>query len=211
MKKEVLQSNVLAGVVLTCLGGFSDRLSYKKSKNGNSIIDRLFVKAMNDNGRIREFTPLGGSDERQYNTIGINIPVGQIARTVYDEYAEYHTSLDDKNFMNLEQVYKSAQEIFEIFNLLETTSYFENLSPFGEPQLGKRGLYPNMNTKQTRKNSSSDSLTDGRNFNKIVMYLLNYSDGTFSTREIAKMIDVEEKEILEVANKLESHKLLRKI
>ena len=72
-------------------------------------------------------------------------------------------------------------------------------------------LYPNMNTKQTRRNSSSDSLTDGRNFNKIVMYLLNYSDGTFSTRDIAEMIDVEEQEILEVANKLESHKLLRKI
>jgi hypothetical protein len=211
LRKGALQTNVLAGVVLTCLGGFSDKLSYKKSKNGNSIIDRLFVKSMNNNGRIREFTPLGGSDERQYNTIGINIPIGQIARTVYDEYPEYHTSLDNKDFMNLGQVHKSAEEIFKIFNLLESTSYFENLSPFGEPQLGKRGLYPNMNTKQTRRNSSSDSLTDGRNFNKIVMYLLNYSDGTFSTRDIAEMIDVEEQEILEVANKLESHKLLRKI
>ena len=213
LRKEELRKNVLAGLVLTCLGGEVDKLSYKKSKNGNSIIDRLFIEAMNKDGDLRDFTPLGGSDERQYNTIGIDIPVGQIARTVYNEYPEYHTSLDDKNFMSLEQVYKSAEEIFRLFNLLETTSYFENLFPFGEPQLGKRGLYPNINTKQTRRSraSSSNNLAYSENFTKIVMYLLNYSDGTFSTREIAEMIDIKEQEILNVAYKLEEHKLLRKI
>ncbi len=208
-KEKELKKNVIGGIVLTCLGGPSKKLSYKLSKNSNSIIDRLF-KRVNDI-RIREFTPFGGSDERQYNSLGVNIKIGQIARTVYEEYPEYHTSLDDKNFMNIDRIIESSTQIIRLIKDLENESFYINLKPQCEPQLGKRNLYPNINSKLTREEKSNDSLTDGREFNRFSMILLNYSDGTYSLQELSIKFNVDMKTAINVAKVLEQNKLLKKL
>ena len=78
-------------MVLTCLGGPAKKLSYKLSKEGESTLDSLFKLLKEENKvLIREFTPTGGSDERQYNSPGFNLPVGNICRTVYGKYLQYH-------------------------------------------------------------------------------------------------------------------------
>src|SRR5690606_42114420 len=96
--------SVYSGVFFTCLGG-PNTLSYKRSRRGDAPIDRVvegLFAAGSPPGRLRPFTPTSGSDERQYCSPGFNLPVGQMARTVYGEYPEYHTSLDNKDFMTLE-------------------------------------------------------------------------------------------------------------
>tara|TARA_X000000368_G_scaffold417948_1_gene415885 strand:+ start:8033 stop:9340 length:1308 start_codon:yes stop_codon:yes gene_type:complete len=208
-KNKEIKKNIIGGFVLTCLGGPSRKLSYKVSKNSNSLIDNLFL---NDSSiRIREFTPFGGSDERQYNSPGINLPIGQIARTIYEEYPEYHTSLDNKEFMSMNQVFKSCKEIFSIIKKFESEKFYFNNFPNCEPQLGKRNLYPNINSKFNRENTSADDLDDGRIFNKIVMILLNYSDGYHSIQHISRKFNLDIKLLEKVTKELLNKNLVKEI
>ena len=59
---------------------------------------------------IVDFFP-DGSDERQFCSPGFNLPVGQISRTVYLNYKQYHSSLDNKKFMNINNIKKSVEKI----------------------------------------------------------------------------------------------------
>lgn len=209
LKNKELKKNVVAGLVLTCLGGPSKELSYKLSKDSNSLIDRLFKR--NKKIEIRNFTPFGGSDERQYNSPGININVGQVARTVYQNYPEYHTSLDNKEFMQIDKVIESSNQIIELLLKLESESFYINLKPNCEPQLGKRDLYPNINSKRTREQQSSDILNDGREFNRFSMILLNFSNGQYSLEELASKYNLNLRFAKQVAKVLENNKLITKL
>ena len=96
--KKLLKS----GLVLTCLGGPKKKLSYKLSKFENSSLDKLFLYLnKNKKAYLRPFDPTEGSDERQFNSPGFNLPVGNISRTIYEKYPQYHNSGDDKNFMDI--------------------------------------------------------------------------------------------------------------
>lgn len=207
-KFETLKQRVIGGLVLTCLGGPVNSLSYKKSKSGYSIIDRYFAKA-GAIGEIRAYKPLGGSDERQYNSIGINIPMGQVARTVYEQHPEYHTSLDDKVFMDMRQVMKSGREIFNIIRGIEDETFFINLRDKCEPHLGKHNLYPDHNLRF--KEEAQDHKAGTRTFSEAVMFLLSYSCGTRSVEEIAEISGIDLSDLMGVAQKLETHNLLKKI
>jgi len=88
------------GLVLTGVGD-SGKLTYKKSRQGNALIDRAaqhVLKHSGDEYSIREFSPYG-YDERQYCSPGFNLPVGRLSRTPYGEYPEYHTSADNPGFV----------------------------------------------------------------------------------------------------------------
>ena len=99
-----LKKNLNSGLVLTCLGGPKKKLSYKLSKNNYSSLDKLFkYLALKKECLIRPFDATTGSDERQYNSPGFNMKVGNICRTVYGDYPEYHTSGDNKKFMRIQK------------------------------------------------------------------------------------------------------------
>ena len=169
--KEFLKKNLDSGLVLTCLGGPKKKLSYKKSRIGTSSLDKIFTNLSN-NGRVllREFTPLSGSDERQYCASELNLPVGQVARTVYGSNNSYHTSGDNKKFMKISQVMKSITEIEKILKINDGLYPLKRYMPYCELQLGKRGLYPNINASETR-NFSSDNAVTGRKQLNILLYI----------------------------------------
>lgn len=204
-----LVRSVHSGLVLTCLGG-PNTLSYKRSRRGDAPIDRVvegLFAAGSPPGRLRPFTPTSGSDERQYCSPGFNLPVGQMARTVYGEYPEYHTSLDNKDFMTLEALRKSADEIELVLKALELEGYYVNLRPYGEPHLSKRDLYPDMNSRENRAHSTN-TLADGRVQLKRILTVLNYADGEHLLTDIAKRANCTVLELADVITRLQRVGLL---
>ena len=203
-----LRTHLAAGMVLTCVGG-PDRLSYKMSRRGTSLLDRTVRAEADHRGiRIRDFDPTGGSDERQYGSPGFNFPVGQMARSVYGEYDGYHNSLDDKDFMSIAALVRSIDEIEGQLKTAEIAGAFRNLSPYGEPQLGRRGLYPTKNSAATWR-SSNDSLVDARTLLNRLLTVLNYSDGHHTVVDIAARMGCRVEDFRSVIEKLEGEGLLR--
>jgi len=208
-----LKDNVVGGIVLTCLGGPKQKLSYKTSKNNNSILDKFFIrKKLEEKIKIREFDAYGGSDERQYNSNMIDLPIGQIARTVYGEYDEYHNSNDNKQFMNINQLYKSCKEILKLILEFDDQDLYFNPNGYGEIHLGNKGLYPTVSSQIENKKKYGEVLKIiTPNMQKIIMNLLCYSDSNHSIEDIALKINEKLDDVKYVNDILISKKLLVKI
>jgi aminopeptidase-like protein len=207
--KNILKKYLHSGLVLTCLGGPKNKLSYKKSRMGFSSLDRLFLYFKNKNfNLIRDFEPYEGSDERQYCSSILNLPVGQVARTIYGTYPEYHTSGDTKKFMKIDNVCKSVVEIEKILKINDYVFPLHRFIPYGELQLGKRNLYPNVNSSHSRL-MSSDSLKDNKIQLKIISYILSYADGKNDIINIANITNVDIEIILKYLKICLSNKLIK--
>jgi aminopeptidase-like protein len=206
---DLLKEKMHAGLVLTCLGGPADKLSYKLSRNTNGPLDRI-VRSLSSEGklRLRNFDPSEGSDERQYCSPGFNLPVGQIARTVYGEFPEYHTSADDKSFVRLDKFPATIQEIEALLKLNEHNRVLVRKEPHCEIQLGKRGLYPSVNS-PLHWGRSTDTIFDHKQQLKAISYLLSYSDGYHDLVDIAQISGLPLEYLSALLYVLESNDLYR--
>jgi len=159
-------------LVLTGLGGGGD-LVYKRTRRGAQPIDRAAEHVVDHRGgRAIDYSPYG-YDERQYNALGFDLPAGRLTRTPHGEYPEYHTSADDLAFVADAELVDSLGAIEEILAILEGEATYRNLSPYGEPQLGKRGLYPKVGGR-----SADDAVM-------AMLWLMACSDGETSLLAIA--------------------------
>lgn len=195
--KDYLKANVFAGFNVTCIGDNRD-YSYLPSRNGNTISDTVakhVLKYICPTYKSYKWTDRG-SDERQYCSPGIDLPIASIMRTKYGKYDEYHTSLDDLTKVvtpeGLDGGYIALKSAIEA---LEENRY-PKINVFGEPQLGKRGLYPTLSTK-----TSAIEV-------RLMMDLITWSDGTNSMLEIAELCEVPIWELYPIVKKLFDHKLL---
>lgn len=195
--KEHLRSKVFAGFNVTCIGDNRD-YSYLPSRNGNTISDvvsRHILQHICPTYKSYKWTDRG-SDERQYCSPGIDLPIVSIMRTKYGKYDEYHTSLDDLiNVVTpagLDGGYTALKLAIEA---LEKNQY-PKVNVFCEPQLGKRGLYPTLSTK-----SSGAEV-------RLMMDLITWSDGTKSILEIAEICEVPVWQLYPIVEKLLEHSLL---
>lgn len=166
-----------AGYVLTCCG---DRgaLTYKASKRGRSLADRVAHHVLKYSDKPHTLIPfaVGGSDERQYCSPGFNLPVGSLMRTPYQRYAEYHTSLDNKAFISFSHLMDTVSTYLDMVKVLELNDVYVNTVAFCEPQLGKRGLYPD-----------TVNPDDGREQLHDLLHLLAHADGSCDLLEIAEL------------------------
>lgn len=174
-----MKEKTVAGFVLTCCGNEAE-FHYKKSRRGDSLSDRAvthYFEKIIKSGHIRVFKT-DGSDERQYCSPGFNLPVGSLMRTPYYEYAEYHTSLDNKSFISFDALEGTVHAYKSVIEILELNDLFQNTLMYCEPQLGRRGLYPT-------------SLTHGtsRDFIDRLLHLVNYSDGEHDLIEVANLFN----------------------
>lgn len=191
---EYLKKHCKAGYVVTCIGD-KGIFHYKLSKYGNTLADKAAIHTLKHSRkpfRIIPFFP-GGSDERQYCSPAFNLPVGSLMRTPYREYPEYHTSLDNKEFISFKAIQESIEMYFQILLTLEYNDKYINLFPYGEPQLGKRGLYVG--------DLSRDQVMQ-------IMYILQYSDGMNDLIDIAERIKVDIKNLHPLVQLLIEKKLL---
>jgi aminopeptidase-like protein len=183
------------GLVVTGLGG-SGSLVYKRSRRGARGIDRAAAHVVaGRGGEVRDYSPYG-YDERQFNAIGFDLPFGRLSRTPHGEYPEYHTSADDLSFVKPAELAESYLAVLEIVDVLENDERYENLSPHGEPQLGRRGLYPTTGGRQ-----ATDAVM-------AMLWVLGYSDGSTSLLDIASVAGVDFADIRRAAGRLEAAGLL---
>ena len=177
---KYLKENVIGGYNLSCIGDERQH-SCMFSKYQNSPSDEAVIEAYKSlrikNYKIYSFLKRG-SDERQYNSPGIDLKISSIFRTKYSEYPEYHTSLDNFNLVTLKGCvggFNVARKSIEI--LLERI--YPKCKIMCEPQMGKRGLYPTLSTKNENKLTRS------------YMDFLQYADGTNSLEKISNLIKLE--------------------
>jgi aminopeptidase-like protein len=126
------------------------------------------------------------------------LPVGQVAKTTYGSNPEYHTSADNKEFVELDKFLSTTTKIENVLKIHEYLQPLERVEPYCEIQLGKRGLYPNINSPQTW-DASSDSLIDHREQLKAIMYMLSYADGKHDLVDIAKLTKIKMKNLYRYA------------
>jgi aminopeptidase-like protein len=163
---ESLKQNIVAGWVLTCIGD-NRTYSYVPSRQNDSYTNAISRRVLEDLRQpYIEYSWLDkASDERQYCSPGVDLPIGSLMRSKYGEYPEYHTSLDDMSVISPEGLFGGFNLIVKAIEILETNSYYKNVMPC-EPQLGKRGLYPNTSTKlsylEIRDQMNVISYLDGR-------------------------------------------------
>lgn len=165
---EHLKQHLDAGFNIVCIGD-PGNFTYKRSRRGHSLADRcaeIVLHQTEEKFIIEDFSP-GGHDERQYCSPGFNLPVGCLMRTRHGKFAEYHTSADNKDFISFDAMEKSVKKYLEILNVLENNFNYVNTMPYGEPQLGKRGLYPTVGSQE-----------EIRRVVDAMMWILSLADGT---------------------------------
>tara|TARA_X000000950_G_scaffold279848_1_gene373297 strand:+ start:42 stop:1325 length:1284 start_codon:yes stop_codon:yes gene_type:complete len=189
-----------SGLILTCLGGSEKKLSYKLSKNCNSTLDKLFLYLNKSKKiKIRKFSPSSGSDERQYNSPGFNLPVGNICRSVYGEYPQYHNSSDNKKFMDINKIYETINSLDNFLKINDKLLPLKRAIPFGEVMLSKRNLYDNLNF--TGKSSK-------KNNKEIIQNILCYADGKKNILDIVKERNLNLNESLIILEKCVQKKII---
>jgi aminopeptidase-like protein len=186
------------GLVLSGLGdpgGFT----WKRSRRGDTEIDRAVAHVLGRSGRphqLVDFSPYG-YDERQYCSPGFNLPVGRLSRTPFATYPEYHTSADNLDFVGPAQLQESLEVCREVVQVLEGNRTYRNLSPKGEPQLGRRGLYGQIGGR-----------SDAEERQMAMLWVLNLSDGEHSLLDVAERAGLRFALVADVAGALEEAGLL---
>jgi len=193
---DVMKKQTIAGFIVTCVG--DERVySHMPSRYGDTLADRVSRHVLAHHAP--DFQPYSFldrcSDERQYCSPGIDLPVVSIMRSKYGSYPEYHTSLDDLSLISqngLEGAYKAIRKCLAA---LENNQVWQATVPC-EPQLGKRGL---------RQTLGARSIEGGT---RTLMNFLAYADGTNDLIAIADRIGVAIEDLFEVAEILKEEKLL---
>ena len=80
-----------------------------------------------------------GSDERQFTSPGVDIPTVSLMRSMYGRYDQYHTSLDDLDFISQTSLGLSLNVMIEVIRILEETKIYKSNKPC-EPFLSKYQL-----------------------------------------------------------------------
>tara|TARA_B100000674_G_scaffold213068_1_gene174647 strand:+ start:6325 stop:7599 length:1275 start_codon:yes stop_codon:yes gene_type:complete len=185
-----MKRNIKAGFVLTCIGD-EKNYSYLQSRKGNTLSDRAAQLALQTIDR--KYKKYGwnerGSDERQYCAPGVDLPICSIMRTKYNEYPEYHTSLDNFNIVTEEGLQGGIQAVKQTLTIIE-----RNIKPrcriICEPQLGKRGLYPTK--------------SDKKNYNDVqdILNIISYCDGKNDTIDIANKCKIPFTDVIDYIDRM---------
>ena len=124
------------------------------------------------------------------------MPVGSLMRGRHGAFPEYHTSADDLTFVSGERMSESLEVLAEIVAIVDGDRALVNQSPYGEPQLGRRGLYGAL---------GGSNIPDGQ---LAMLWVLNLSDGEHSLMDIAQRAGMPFATVAATADVLVEHGLL---
>ena len=104
-----MKKNIIAGFNISCIG--DDRCySFVPTRYGNTLSDKVSKHVLKHIDYVEYSFLDRGSDERQYNSPGINLPIGSIMRSKYATFPEYHTSADNLKFVKPKYLMKSLKK-----------------------------------------------------------------------------------------------------
>ncbi len=193
---EQMKKNTVAGFNISCVG--DDRTySYIASRYGNTLADRVAKNVLHFHyPEYKTYSFLQrGSDERQYNAPGVDLPVCAICRSKYGEYPEYHTSKDDLDLISPVGLAGAFSVYQQCIMALEYNRKYK-IQCLCEPQLGKRGLYPTISQKGIYDDVKA--MTD----------FIAYADGNNDLITISDIIGVPINKLIPILLKLIKSKLL---
>jgi len=173
---EMLKKNLTAGFVVTCVGSELSP-SMVHSRNSDTMADRVLRHVLSHvEEDHEEFSYLThrGSDERQYCSPGIDLPFSVFLRGYYLNWQQYHTSLDNLDFVSQSSLENSLEILKGCVQVLEQNKIYACVHPC-EPQLGKYGLYPLISTVESREAT------------RHLVNILAYCDGTRDLLSIAEL------------------------
>ena len=193
-----LKKHVVAGFNLTCIGD-EGAYSYLASRTGDLPLDRIARHVLSSRPRAVEYSYLSrGSDERQYGSPGIDIPMVSLMRTKYGVYPEYHTSLDDLDFITPVGLQGGLDLVRECVEAVEVDAFYV-ATVLGEPQLGRRGLYHLVQPRVVE-----DVIYLRRN-------VLAYADGRHSVVDMAILFGKPIADVWAIVQELLEHGLLEPV
>ncbi len=205
-----LKENLECGLILNLLAN-GNYFTYKKSKSGNSIIDRVVINIFKHNNKKIKYVDFfpDGSDERQFSSPGFNLDFSSLMRKMYEnltmpnhKYKEYHTSLDNIKFFKLNQFEETYKMYTEIIDTLELNFKPKAKIKYGTPQLNKydESLYP------SKMNFSAEPR---KQYIRIMLEILNLSDGKTDLIDIANKKNFKLTDYKNLIYKLLKNKLIK--
>ena len=194
---QKLKENVIAGFNITCVGD-DNSYSFLPSRDGNTLSDIVAKHVLKYHAQFfEEYSFLDrGSDERQYCSPGIDLPIASIMRTKYGEYEQYHTSLDDLDFISDKGLNGAFEALALSIICIENNQIYKSTN-LCEPQLSRLGLRSTV--------GAIDNMTQ---FNKDVTNVLAYADGKKDLISIAIEVERPLWELIPVVDKLVEYNLL---
>lgn len=190
-----LKAHVQAGFVLSCVGD-ERAFSHVESRYGTTLADKALAAALHGQDTVKRYSFLErGSDERQFCAPGVDLPVAGYCRSKYATYPEYHTSADDLTLVTPTGLGKSHAVIRSIIDAFELPRA-PRVTVLGEPQLGKRGLYPTLSQKQAIHPA------------RFRMNVIAYCDGTNSVFDICGRIGANLADVVAELRVLHEHGLI---
>lgn len=193
---EILQEHLKAGFVLSCVGD-NRTYSFVSTKYSDTLADRVLENVLRFHyPDYKHYSFLErGSDERQYGSAGVDLPVCAFCRSLFREYPEYHTSADNMNIISPEGFQGAYEVMVKVINALENNGYYQMLCKC-EPQLGRRGLYPTVSMKGVY-----DAV-------RTMQHFIAYADGRNDLIGISNIIGTPVDELIPIKDKLMEHQLL---
>lgn len=193
-----LQKSMVAGFNLSCVGDNRD-YSIVESRHADTLADRVLKNVLHyhtDNKYSTYSFLKRGSDERQYNAPGVDLPVVGFCRSKFGEYPEYHTSADDLSLVSPDGLQGAYDVMTQVIDALEMNQRYQ-VQVLCEPQLGKRGLYPT-----TSQKGSYDKV-------KAMVDFIAYADGKTDLIDISNKILVPIGELIRVVKKLKANNVIK--
>jgi len=169
---------VIGGLVATCVGD-PGCFHYKKTFHGDALIDRAVLHVLSHNVKTFntiEYSHSSGSDEVQFNSIGLRIPFGSIMKTPYGQFPQYHTNLDNLSFVTKEALFETLNIYWLTIQALERNKKYKGHYTV-DPFMTKYGIYP------FEHGAGEGSL--GNEIARAYYELMGYADGKHDMISIA--------------------------
>lgn len=193
-----MKGHIIAGFNLSCVGDDRD-YSVVESKYADTLADKVMKNVLyfQTGGKYSTYSFLQrGSDERQYNAPGIELPVVCFCRSKFEEYPEYHTSADNMDLISSAGFQGSYEVMTKVIMALEYNEKYQ-ITVLGEPQLGKRGLYPSISKK------GNHSMVN------VMLDFITYADGKNDLIDISNRINVSVGELINILIQLKDNNLIK--